>query len=352
MKKRILVLLSLILIGTLVIRDGGLSFLQGTKAYAVGDLNVVWQSDPMFNEANIAPGFSVTKNVDVQNSAPSNRFVAARGTLTNDTGNMKSVMNIEIKEGATILYSNTLAQFFIDSNGPEGIGLSELTPGGSTTYSYKVTFDESAGNQFQNKSIVFDLEVGIALNLPASCKNIVFSGSPILGTSGNDKINGTSKNEVIMTFEGNDKINAGGGSDCIITEGTGDDKITAGTGNDTVITAFGNDIIDTGTGEDYVDSGDGNDDISTGSENDKVYSRGGNDKVDLGSGNDYAELGNGNDKGIGGSGIDEIHGGDGDDTLEGGSDNDKLYGESNTDKATGDSGADTCVAETKKTCEI
>lgn len=352
MKKKILVILSLILIGTLIIRDGGLSFLNSTKAYAVGDLNVVWQSDPMFNESNIAPGFTITKTVDVQNSAPSNRFVAARGVVTSDPGNMKSVMQIEIKEGANVLYSDSLANFFTQSAGPEGIGLSELTPGQNTTYSYKVTFNESAGNEFQNKSIVFDLQIGIALNLPASCKNISFSGSPILGTSGNDKINGTSKNEVIMTFEGNDKIDSGGGHDCIITEGSGDDKVTSGTGNDTVITALGNDTIDTGTGEDFVDSGEGNDKISTGSENDKVYSKGGNDNADLGSGNDYAELGSEDDKAQGGSGIDTIYGGGGNDNLEGGSDNDFLYGDADNDKTTGNSGTDTCVAETKNTCEI
>lgn len=318
MKKRILTLLSLILIGTLIVHSNGLGLFDKKVAYAVGDLTVLWDSTPLFNESNIVPGFTQTKTVNVTNGAPTARPVGVRGIFVSDTDNLDSVLNIEIKEGAFTLYSDTLEQFFADSAGPDGIPLSTLGPSpANTTYSFKVTFDSGAGNDFQNQSIVFNLQIGIAIDLPAACESINFGpSSPIFGTAGNDNINGSSQNDLIVAFEGADKISSGGGKDCVITTGGGDDKVSTGTGNDVVIT------------------GDGD------------------DKIDLGAGNDIANAGGGKDKVTGGSGNDTINGEAGDDDLEGGSGNDTLTGGLGTDKAKGGSGIDTCDAETETSCEI
>src|SRR3990172_5551297 len=107
MKKGILIILSLLLIGGLIFQGNNLGLFNKETAYAVGDLNVVWESNPLFNYSNIAPGFTVIKNVNVANGAISSRPVAIKGVFTSDPGNMKSVMDIEIKEGATTLYSDT-----------------------------------------------------------------------------------------------------------------------------------------------------------------------------------------------------------------------------------------------------
>ncbi len=352
MKKRILTLLSLILIGTLILQSNGLGLFDKKVAYAVGDLTVTWATTPLFNYSNIAPGFMVTKNVNVANGAPSSRPVAVKGILTSDPGNMKSVMHIEIKEGANVLYSNTLAQFFTDSSSVSGIPLSTLPSGNNTNYSFKVTFDSSAGNQFQNKSIVFDLQIGIGFDLPPQCEDINFNGKIIFGTSGNDNISGTSKNDLVISFEGKDTISTGGGRDCVVTSGGGDDSVSTGSGNDVVVTGSGNDNISTGEGDDYIDSGSGNDEISSGSGNDTVFAGSGNDQVYLGNGNDNADLGDGDDKASGGAGNDNISGGGGNDTMEGGAGNDTLIGGAGNDKANGNAGIDTCDAETEVSCEL
>lgn len=317
MKKRILTILSLILIGSLVFQSNGLGLFDKKVAYAIGDLTVVWESTPLFNYNNIAPGFTVTKNVNVANGASSPRPVGVRGILTSDPGNMDSVMHIEIKEGLATLYSDTLEQFFLDSSDPDGIPLSTLANGANTDYSFKVTFDSGAGNGFQGKTIVFNLQIGISFDLPTECENINFgSNSPIFGTGENDNINGSTQNDLIITFEGADKISSGGGRDCVITTGGGNDKVSTGTGND---------VVATGNGD---------------------------DKIDLGTGNDIANAGGGKDKVSGGSGNDTINGETGDDDLEGGSGNDTLTGGFGTDKAKGGSGTDTCEAETEVNCEI
>ncbi len=337
MKKRILTILSLVLIGTLVIQNNGLNFLN-RNAYAVGDLTVNWgigvgNVGPIFSVNNIAPGNSETRSVNVANGATSPRQVGVRGILTNDTGNMKSVMNVEIREGITTLYNQTLEQFFLDSAGPDGIPLSTLGNGVNTDYEIIVTFDSSAGNEFQNKSITFDIQIGIALDLPAQCDLISFPNSPIYGTSGNDNINGTSKNDVIVTFEGDDKVKGGGGHDCIVTM----------SGIDTVDGQTGNDVIDLGSEDDSANPSSGNDVIIAGS---------GNDKVDGGSDDDQIFGGSGNDKLTGGSGNDLVLGENDNDTLEGGSGADNLVGGSGVDSAKGGSGIDTCEAESENTCEL
>lgn len=319
--------------GTLLYQNGGLGFFDKKVAYAVGDLSVVWESDPLFNYSNIAPGFEITKTVGVTNSAPSTRSVAIKGIETTDTGNMSNVMHIEIKEGASVIYYDSLTNFFASSASPFGIFLSDLANGANTEYTVRVIFDESAGNEFQNKNIVFDLQIGITVGLPTACTQISFPNNPIIGTAGNDKINGTSKNDLIITYEGDDRVSASGGDDCIIT-GEGKDR------------------VDGGTGLDVIDLGDGDDKNTASNNNDIVFGGNGNDDIDSGSGNDKVYGGSGNDKLVGGSDNDEVFGEEGNDELEGGSGNDNLLGGVDVDKAKGGSGTDACDAENETTCEL
>ncbi|OGH23471.1 MAG: hypothetical protein A2629_00290 [Candidatus Levybacteria bacterium RIFCSPHIGHO2_01_FULL_41_15] len=352
MKKGILTLLSLILIVAVVISFNVLGLFEKKTVYAVGDLTVIWQTDPLFNESNILPGFSQTKTVNVANGAPTQRPIGARGDLTSDPGNMDSVLNIEIKEGATVLYSNTLENFFLDSAGPDGIPLSTLGSGANTTYDFTVTFDEASGNEFQNQTIIFDLTIGISFVLPTTCENINFPNPPIFGTAGNDNISGTVRNDLIITFEGVDRISSGVGNDCIVTSGGGNDKVTTGVGNDVVVTTDGDDDINSGVGNDTIDAGNGNNKVNAGVGNDKVTTGSGSDDIHLGVGNDSASAGGGNDKVVGGTGNDIVDGEEGDDDLAGGVGNDNLVGGLGVDKVNGNIGIDTCDAESETNCEI
>ena len=315
MKKRILVILSLIVVAVLLIQNNGFGLFDTQKAYAIGDLTVDWDTDPLFNYSNIAPGFNVTKNVNVANGAPTPRPVGVRGILTSDPGNLRSVMHIEIKEGVNILYSDTLENFFTDSAGPNGLLLSTLNNGANTDYSFKTTFDESAGNNFQNQTIIFDLQIGISVDLPSSCDNITFNGNIMFGTASADALTGGSKNDLIIGFEGNDVLSGGGGNDCLVG-GSGQDILNGGSGNDIHDGGPQNDIINGGSGNDQIDGGLGNDQIDAGSDNDTV-------------------LGN-----------------DGNDNISGGSGNDNLTGGIGTDRIRGGSGMDTCDGETEFTCEL
>lgn len=323
-KKNLFIFALIFLIGVLSLNQNFLkNIFNSPTAFAIGDLTVDWgvpEGSPIFVVNNVAPGQNEQRTVQVSNGASSPRTVGIRGIEATDSANMSDVMKITITEGITDLYGGTagektLTQFFTESAGPNGVQLSTLAPGGNTSYIIKVKFDESAGNQFQNQTIIFDLKIGISIDLPAACDNITFIGDPIFGTSGNDSLNGNSKNNLIVTFEGNDVVSGGGGDDCIIA-GAGADNLSGGSGNDVLSGEGGQDSIQGGSGNDTILGGTANDTLDGGSDNDTISGEGGNDK------------------------------------MTGGSNNDNLNGGDGTDSANGQSGTDTCVAETRVQCEI
>jgi len=315
---------------------------------AIGDLNVDWgvgvpEEGPIFVVNNMMPGESESRSVSVENVGGVVRPVGVRGVETIEPGNLATVLDFVISEGVTDLYGGsstgpkTLQQFFDESAAPTGIFLSNLNPapnpGSSTTYTFKVTFDPNAGNEFQNTQVIFDLIIGIFVEAPAECSGITFSGPPIFGTSGKDHLVGTPGNDLIFGLEGDDSINGNNGDDCIVG-GEGNDYLRSNNGNDVILGESGDDSLKGNNGNDRLIGGDGSDSLE--GEN-------GDDYLDGGNGNDSLEGGNGNDILLGGAGDDSLKGGNGDDSLDGGPDIDSLKG---------GAGIDTCLnGESTKTCE-
>lgn len=356
-------------------------FLNDPTAYAIGDLTVDWgigtgDVGPIFNVTNMAPGDMVSHSVIVTNNASTARPVGVRGIKTTETGDLSTVLDIVISDPVSELYGGasptgpkTLSQFFTESGGMDGIPLSVLAPSHTTTYTFKVTFQDSAGNDFQGASVMFNLKIGIAIHVPDECKDIQFSGDPIFGTENRDVLNGTNGNDLIFSFEGNDVVNASNGDDCIVGgagndilhgsngrdvilgEG-GNDRIDGSNGDDVLIGGDGNDVIDGSNGDDQINGGEGNDKILASNGNDQITGGPGNDDIDAGNGDDNVIAGPGNDKVDAGNGNDYIQGNEGNDMLLGRNGNDTLLGGADTDVARGDLGSDTCEAETEISCEI
>ena len=331
------------------------NFLQNdSTVQAVGDLNVDWgvpDGLPIFVVTNMMPGDSQSRSVSVTNNASTARPAGVRGVKTLETGDLSTVLDIEIMEGPTTLYSDTLSQFFTDSSGSDGIPFSILGPSTSTTYTFKVTFQESANNDFQGKNVVFDLIIGIAIHVPEECQNIQFSNQPIFGTENRDVLNGTNGNDLIFGFEGNDVINGSNGDDCIVGD-SGNDILHGSNGNDVILGGEGTDTINGSNGNDLLIGGAGDDKLSGSNGDDEIFGNEGNDKIDGSNGNDYMIGGPGNDRFDGGNGNDYVEGNDGDDQMRGRNGNDMLLGGDDTDYARGDLGRDTCDAETEISCEI
>jgi hypothetical protein len=132
---------------------------------AVGDLTVTFPSSPFFSETNMAPGDMVSKSFDVDNNGTVSRFVAVRAHTVSrspvGSPDLDDVLSLEIKEGATTLHSFTSLKTFLDN--PDGVVLSVLGAGNSTSYTFIVDFPTSAGNEYQGRSVEFDLTVGAIL---------------------------------------------------------------------------------------------------------------------------------------------------------------------------------------------
>lgn len=248
-----------------------------STAYAVAGLLIDWGTTPgapIFTITNMAPGQSETRTVQVHNGTTDALPVGIRGMKKTETGSLASVLDIKISTNSTDVYGGTsptgprtLQQFFDEAPLPSFIPLSNLNPNQNASYTVTVTFEQSAGNDFQAKNITFDLRIGLAIPVPEACKNIAFTSEPIYGTNGNDVINGTNGNDMIFAFKGNDIINAKTGNDCIVGD-QGNDVINARDGNDVAFGNDGNDIINGGKGNDTLYAGKGNDILNGQSGND------------------------------------------------------------------------------------
>lgn len=360
MKKRLFFITSLLfLIGLLITDNFPKNIFNNNTAFAIGDLTVNWgvpEGNPIFVVNNFTPSSFESRTVQVSNGASSARPVGVRGIENSDLGNLSDVMEITISQGATDLYggttgTKTLTQFFTESAGINGIFLSNLGPEANTSYVFKVKFSESAGNEFQGQSIVFDLKIGITVDVPADCSLIIFSGSPIFGTSGNDNISGTTGNDLIVGFEGNDRLSGGGGNDCILGA-DGNDQLSGGLGSDVLFGGNGLDILEGGLGNDKLFGEGEADKLTGGVGSDQIFGGDGNDDISGGVDNDQLNGGVGDDKIDGGTGNDTVIGGDGNDDIKGGVGNDVLDGGIGTDSANGQTGTDTCDAETEISCEL
>ena len=287
-------------------------------AYAVGDLSVDWgvpEGQPIFTFSGFYPGQQEVHLVKISNGSTLVRPVGVKGIETFDDGNLSNVLIITISLNGSAVYGpKTLSQFFSDSNG-DGVGLGNLNPGQFKNFEFKVLFDPSAGNAFQNKTEKFDLKIGVAIPVPVECSGIVFTGSPIFGTQGANVLNGTSGNDLIFGLEGSDVINGNGGNDCIVG-GNGADSLSGGAGSDVILGGNDSDLLRGGVGDD------------------KLFGEGGADSL------------------MGEDGDDELSGGDASDQMIGGNGNDKLNGGNGLDSGIGGVGIDSCVAESRVQCEL
>ncbi|MBI2626732.1 MAG: fibronectin type III domain-containing protein [Parcubacteria group bacterium] len=134
-------------------------FIAGPSYAAPDDLVVNFESTPLFNEANFLPGNIVTRTVEVTNNTDSSKDIIVESINVTDPDNFASALNLVISKGDDELYNDTLANFFDAGE----VNLSSVTgSGGSTTYSFAVSFISGSGNDYQENELGFDIVVGFA----------------------------------------------------------------------------------------------------------------------------------------------------------------------------------------------
>ncbi|MCX6796843.1 MAG: DUF11 domain-containing protein, partial [Candidatus Falkowbacteria bacterium] len=130
------------------------------------------------NVANIMPGDSVTRWIKVTNKTNENITIDTSATGVNDPYNLGDMLNIVITKGSSTLYQNTLSTFFNAGS----ISLGSLAANENVQYYYTISFNTQAGNDYQDKTLMFDIIIDPPVPETTENENIL-TASPYGGGS-------------------------------------------------------------------------------------------------------------------------------------------------------------------------
>lgn len=172
MKKSILLLIIAFLLSFVGVFAG--------KAIAAGNYTVTCSepnsacsatSDPLFDVSSFAPGTSVTKTIfvdNVDNSDDCALLVKAKNmTQSIQPGDFIDTLFLSIRDndsdtdfvGLLDIDGNATNQNTISYLDDDWISLGSINSGLSRTYTWLVTFDKDAGNDYQENNAMFDLDL-------------------------------------------------------------------------------------------------------------------------------------------------------------------------------------------------
>ncbi|NOY35740.1 MAG: hypothetical protein GXP44_02380 [bacterium] len=121
-------------------------------------LAVVFETNPLFSEADIIPGDGVTKTVTVTNNSEESQQVITEAINASDDSGLGEALKLVISGDSGEIYGSgkTLGDFLRAGE----VKLSVLPAGATEVYSFIVSFGADADDSTQNGEIGFDLCVG------------------------------------------------------------------------------------------------------------------------------------------------------------------------------------------------
>jgi len=134
------------------------AFFPHARAEAGTHLQVDFETSPLFSEASFMPGDTVIRFATTTNLTEESIPIAVKAENINNTDGLGDMMSIVISQEGTTLYTNTLSNFL---NEPL-IPLGTLGSGASARYDFSVRFAPETGNPYQEKSVSFDILIGIS----------------------------------------------------------------------------------------------------------------------------------------------------------------------------------------------
>jgi len=119
-------------------------------------LIVEFENDPLFSQTNFLPGESIARWVKVDNNSGQEQPISVEAINVSDSDDFGDVINLQIKEGGSVLFDDTMAQFFHSGQ----IFLSNVPDADNTQYDFIATFLPESGNDYQGVGLGFDIIVG------------------------------------------------------------------------------------------------------------------------------------------------------------------------------------------------
>ncbi len=149
----------------------------GVGQAKAGELDVHFSNEPnpMFNAPNFLPGDSASGSASVYNASSSAKDVIVWTTKVSNPVNSEGkklgdALTISItKHGETTpIYDRSLTNFFTETGNDIHFPLiynyflleNNLSAGGTGIYDFNISFDSSAGNEYQKATTGFDLNIG------------------------------------------------------------------------------------------------------------------------------------------------------------------------------------------------
>ena len=129
--------------------------------------SITFGTPPLFEELNVYPDYTVTRNLTVINDDINDDCSLVLNTFNeDDLNNLSSVLFTVIKDGITDVYGvrDGAARASSNKNFNDVFSTSDIPLGtvpslGTKIYEWVLTFDPSAGNQYQAAETVFDFDL-------------------------------------------------------------------------------------------------------------------------------------------------------------------------------------------------
>ncbi len=145
---------------TILILTAAAAFQFGFAAFAAAekpDLEVQFQTEPLFDELDFLPGDSTAKWVKVTNNTADPQTVAVEALNVSSDNDFASRFRIIIKNGPVLVKDLPLNEFL---SGGE-IELGQVAKNSTAQYDFTIHMDASAEDaKYQEKSVAFDLAIG------------------------------------------------------------------------------------------------------------------------------------------------------------------------------------------------
>src|SRR3989338_9031881 len=135
-------------------------FSFASPVLAAGETEVLFENGndvPLFNEANFLPGQTVTRWVKFQNNTADTLKATAKISSYSDNDGLGNWLEVEIKQGADVLFSKTLKDFFDTGE----VMLTDVVGGDQKQYDFSITMKPETGDAMQGKTLNFDIQVGV-----------------------------------------------------------------------------------------------------------------------------------------------------------------------------------------------
>lgn len=132
---------------------------------------VQFENQPLFGEENFVPGDTVSKWIKITNNTETNHKAVIRSLNENNVDNLGDVVRLVIRQGSIILFDDTFTNFFKGD-----VTLPEVVSGQTNTINLEVSFLPGSGNDYQSKTMGFNLQVGLDDGESSTDETIVIGG--------------------------------------------------------------------------------------------------------------------------------------------------------------------------------